>query len=463
MFAYVRYLFDDVRVVVPVTDIKNFPGDVDITDLNGNAEFSVFKVYWAGDRKTRGGYYDAQVIYLADDEADAKCGGERKRLGKAPRIEAISQPSKSKKDNTVKKKKSKRSKKDMETALLRELSSDSEDDCVILSSEKKELEVRLARCQKELRRAREENLHLQKALVAKVLEADTIIERYHCKCCSRGIEQHVSSVSTDDIGAMTVHKAAAVIGSERRGVVSTAAAASTVSGSQENSSVRPAPVATAVTGSSHAVPSAVTVSQTSTAGTGNQRSGVTCPTPLDVDWLMEEPIADHEVLLRTPPSLAREVQPSEHFVHEAHCTVENRAMVLDVPREDSTAPGDTHGGEVEMTDIGGGVTVRSAQWKRISAQEKDSLFLKEALVLIWGTETLRNRTVTGRPCNKLKSQGVGPVDPGLTPKKLDALKEAYRKRLTARGEKEEEITKKMKKVRETLNDKIKSLKKWPGG
>lgn len=69
MFVYVRYLFDDVRVVVPVTDIQNFPRDVDTTDFNGNAEFPVLKVYWAGDRKTRGGYYQAQVVYLAGKSA----------------------------------------------------------------------------------------------------------------------------------------------------------------------------------------------------------------------------------------------------------------------------------------------------------------------------------------------------------------------------------------------------------
>lgn len=57
-----------------------------------------------------------------------------------------------------------------------------------------------------------------------------------------------------------------------------------------------------------------------------------------------------------------------------------------------------------------------------SSGEKDSIFLKDGPVVMWGTEKLKKCTVTGQLCNKMKSTGVFHVDPALTPEKLDLLK-----------------------------------------
>ncbi|XP_064464320.1 uncharacterized protein LOC135375572 isoform X3 [Ornithodoros turicata] len=186
MFAYVRYLYDDMRVVVSANTIKNFPSDIDVTDFNGNTEYPVYPVYWRGDKKTLGGYYDAQIIFLADDEDDAKTGGERKRLGKAPRREKEPHPTKDKKTSAGKRKHMERCKRRLELGLLDELDED-DDDCLVLQSEGRKVEKQLARCQRELHRYRKANLDLQEALAAKVIEADFLRTSLHCGCCQRHV------------------------------------------------------------------------------------------------------------------------------------------------------------------------------------------------------------------------------------------------------------------------------------
>lgn len=128
MLAYVRFLFDDVQLVVPVSNIHKFEKPKDMTDFNGNASFPVHEVYWAGDCKTRGGY-EVEVIYLADSEYHARPGGEKKRLAsharrRRPNENAVKErPAKSVTTQRKKARTQVRHKQELE--LLEELSSDS--------------------------------------------------------------------------------------------------------------------------------------------------------------------------------------------------------------------------------------------------------------------------------------------------------------------------------------------------
>lgn len=68
--------------------------------------------------------------------------------------------------------------------------------------------------------------------------------------------------------------------------------------------------------------------------------------------------------------------------------------------------------------IGCGVWLREDVWKRVQAHTKDSLFVKELAVAIWGTATLKTRSLTGKECPTTK----GEAKPPLTPTKLKALR-----------------------------------------
>lgn len=64
MFAYVKFLSDNTRLVVPVSNVKDFLIPSDISDFNGSDTAPVHEVFWPGDSKTCGGFYEAAVIYV---------------------------------------------------------------------------------------------------------------------------------------------------------------------------------------------------------------------------------------------------------------------------------------------------------------------------------------------------------------------------------------------------------------
>ncbi|XP_064465510.1 uncharacterized protein LOC135377135 isoform X2 [Ornithodoros turicata] len=176
MYAYVRYIFDNARLVVPITNVKGFTMPSDITDFNGNTDFPVHKVYWSGDEKTRGGYYDADVIYLAEKEEDARSLGERKRLrscGRRDRGKDCQQASQ-KRPAKVGASQSKRARlqvrRQQELDMLEDL--DSEDDEVVPKSLLNERDEHIRYLEKEINALRKQNMCLQKALCTRVLDAD---------------------------------------------------------------------------------------------------------------------------------------------------------------------------------------------------------------------------------------------------------------------------------------------------
>ncbi|XP_026119089.1 BEN domain-containing protein 5-like [Carassius auratus] len=71
--------------------------------------------------------------------------------------------------------------------------------------------------------------------------------------------------------------------------------------------------------------------------------------------------------------------------------------------------------------LGGDVRVRREAWSRIQNSTRDSLFVKELAVAIWGTKTLGERSLTGKECPTTKTSRQP-----LTPQKLQTLKVCYK-------------------------------------
>ena len=67
--------------------------------------------------------------------------------------------------------------------------------------------------------------------------------------------------------------------------------------------------------------------------------------------------------------------------------------------------------------LGGDVNIRRETWARIQNTPRDSLFVKELAVAMWGTKILGERSLTGKECPTTKT-----TRQPLTPEKLNTLK-----------------------------------------
>ncbi|XP_064475426.1 uncharacterized protein LOC135389292 [Ornithodoros turicata] len=70
--------------------------------------------------------------------------------------------------------------------------------------------------------------------------------------------------------------------------------------------------------------------------------------------------------------------------------------------------------------LGKGIFVTNEQWEWLLARRRDSLFCKEAVKMLWPISELRNRSITGAPCRRLKQSGAQGRK-ALTPVKLEAV------------------------------------------
>ncbi|CAM4672418.1 unnamed protein product [Leuciscus chuanchicus] len=69
MFAYVRYIDDNIRQIVPLDNIKGFcPKDV--KDFETKKKYSIL---WKKSPEDQGQYYKAQILKLAESEEELKC------------------------------------------------------------------------------------------------------------------------------------------------------------------------------------------------------------------------------------------------------------------------------------------------------------------------------------------------------------------------------------------------------
>lgn len=55
--------------------------------------------------------------------------------------------------------------------------------------------------------------------------------------------------------------------------------------------------------------------------------------------------------------------------------------------------------------------LREEVWRKIHSTTKDSLFVKELAVAIWGTVELRGRSVSGKECPTKNTEAKPPLSP----------------------------------------------------
>ncbi|XP_073703112.1 BEN domain-containing protein 5-like [Garra rufa] len=104
--------------------------------------------------------------------------------------------------------------------------------------------------------------------------------------------------------------------------------------------------------------------------------------------------------------------------------------------------------------LGGDVRVRKEAWSRIQSNTRDSLFVKELAVAIWGTKTLGERSLTGKECPTTKT-----VKKPLTPQKLQTLKVCFKDWLVQRNVEETELQARWGKAGRFITEKIMDINK----
>ncbi|KAL3227149.1 hypothetical protein MRX96_048815 [Rhipicephalus microplus] len=106
--------------------------------------------------------------------------------------------------------------------------------------------------------------------------------------------------------------------------------------------------------------------------------------------------------------------------------------------------------------LGNGIFLEREKWAWLLLRPRDSLFCKEATKLLWGVSALHNRSITGAPCRRyVRSENQAPPRRALTPKKLEAVGNAFSKYIAGRPSETapmERLRKMNRFIAEMLND-----------
>ncbi|XP_063964882.1 BEN domain-containing protein 5-like [Lytechinus pictus] len=124
----------------------------------------------------------------------------------------------------------------------------------------------------------------------------------------------------------------------------------------------------------------------------------------------------------------------------------------DPARKDSEVKYMAQDGQVSL---GEGIKIPKEKFDTIASETRNSLVVKNMAVAIWGTETLRNRSVTGKASNRFKERQ--PL-PALEPAKVKALKDFFEYHLGKQPLQPAEKHKEMKEFSRYLREKIQDLK-----
>ncbi|XP_041913465.1 BEN domain-containing protein 5 isoform X2 [Alosa sapidissima] len=106
--------------------------------------------------------------------------------------------------------------------------------------------------------------------------------------------------------------------------------------------------------------------------------------------------------------------------------------------------------------LGGGIWVEEEKWHQLQRTQGDSKFTKNLAVMIWGTETLKNRSVTGVATKKKKD---ALPKPPLSPSKLKIVRECLYDRVSQETADSAEITQRLSKVNKYICEKIMDINK----
>ncbi|KAM4722111.1 BEN domain-containing protein 5 isoform 1-T1 [Rhinophrynus dorsalis] len=106
--------------------------------------------------------------------------------------------------------------------------------------------------------------------------------------------------------------------------------------------------------------------------------------------------------------------------------------------------------------LGSGVWVNEEKWHQLQATQGDSKYTKNLAVMIWGTDVLKNRSVTG-VATKKKKDAV--PKPPLSPHKLSVVRECMYDRIAQETMDENEIAQRLSKVNKYICEKIMDINK----
>ncbi|XP_078063628.1 uncharacterized protein LOC144489645 [Mustelus asterias] len=107
----------------------------------------------------------------------------------------------------------------------------------------------------------------------------------------------------------------------------------------------------------------------------------------------------------------------------------------------------------------GGIEISEKEWCTVNSQRTNSLFVKSLAVAIWGSTTLRDRSVCGRVCPRfIHTAGTPPkAKPPLSPRKLNAVKACFTQHLNAQGLSAEAVASEVRKMNNYITEKIQDL------
>ncbi|GBN21681.1 hypothetical protein AVEN_11164-1 [Araneus ventricosus] len=117
----------------------------------------------------------------------------------------------------------------------------------------------------------------------------------------------------------------------------------------------------------------------------------------------------------------------------------------------------------EQMELAPGIFIKRDQWLKIVSSKTMTVsrFTRNLAVSLWGSETLKERSVTGTACRRFKKNGIE-AKRALTPIKVDAVQNGLRFWLSDHQKKEKQEVLKLSStstVRKMLSDKIMDLSK----
>ncbi|KAM9002445.1 BEN domain-containing protein 5 isoform X1 [Sarcophilus harrisii] len=106
--------------------------------------------------------------------------------------------------------------------------------------------------------------------------------------------------------------------------------------------------------------------------------------------------------------------------------------------------------------LGSGIWVDEERWHQLQVTQGDSKYTKNLAVMIWGTDVLKNRSVTG-VATKKKKDAI--PKPPLSPHKLSIVRECLYDRIAQETVDEAEIAQRLSKVNKYICEKIMDINK----
>ncbi|KAM7298090.1 uncharacterized protein ISCGN_018718 [Ixodes scapularis] len=417
MFALVRYKIDDTTAVVSTRYIK------DLCPLHRddfNPDF-LYDVFWSGDASTKGGYYSAQIIHMAETEEEIHLMAGRTRKRPIPSTMAAkpSQAHKQKKKEAQQQQQHSKRRRDME--LLEQIQCDSGGSV----SQKQYAEVvrKLRKKTEALEQCQLLNVQLQKALCAN-------IEKAGCHRCQKD--------TTEDTGPLYY------LEFEEGAEVSEAGldpAWSTLNSLVAEPSVPARPPAVSAT----LMPATADTAFTGTSATTAIRMSAVTP-PKRV--MASQGDASGGPAVVTPPALPNgQAEPDAVMDEVSQAGGTQPATPPPVVPRAQAVP------DAVMVDIGQNILLTKKKWEDLNGQMVDSLFTKEAATSIWGTDVLKGKSPTGKISNKAKSQGQTEAFPCLTPEKVNVLRDFFIGRLVKHQIPMDQAVQRAKAIRRYLSEK----------